>query len=74
MEDDQTYHEERSTDRDTLTMDSKPRPSVEEPLDLELKTLYEHLENVFLEEGSKLLVIITANLTVGQKKKLLGVL
>lgn len=72
--DDQIYDEEISTDRATLSMDSRLRSSIEEPSNLELKTLLEHLEYVFLEEGLKLPVIIVGNLIVGQKEKLLAVL
>lgn len=71
--DDQIYDEEISTDRATLSMDSRLRSSIEEPSNLELKTLLEHLEYVFLEEGLKLPVIIVGNLIVGQKEKLLAV-
>lgn len=71
---DQTHNEERNTARATLRMDSRLRPSAKEPPKLEFKTLPEHLEYAFLEEGSKLLVIIAASLTIGQKEKLLGVL
>lgn len=68
-EDDQTYDKEKSMDEATLSMDSTLRPSVGEPPDLELKTLPEPLEYAFLEEGSKLPVIISTNIAVEQKKK-----
>lgn len=70
---DQTHYEEESTTGATLSMDNWLRPSIEDPPDLELKTLPEHLEYAFLEEGLKLPVIIVGNVTVGQKEKLLAV-
>lgn len=41
---------------------------------LELKTILKHVEYVFLEKGSKLPIIIHAELKVEQKQKLLSVL
>ena len=54
--------------------DGRLKPSIEEPPDLELKTLPEQLEYAFLEEGSKLPVIIASNLSQEKKSKLLEVL
>jgi len=50
------------------------KPSIEEPPELELKTLLDHLEYVFLDEDSKLPVIIAANLSPEQKGKLVSML
>ncbi|XP_071700115.1 uncharacterized protein [Rutidosis leptorrhynchoides] len=47
---------------------------IEEPPELELKPLPEHLEYTFLQEESKLPVIIAADLSVSQKSKLVFVL
>lgn len=47
---------------------------IEEPPELELKPLPEHLEYAFLAEGSKLPIIIASSLIAEQKDKLLGVL
>ena len=47
---------------------------MEEPPELELKTLPEHLEYGFLVEGSKLPVIIALNLSTEQKENLLVLL
>ena len=44
----------------------KLNPSVENPLDLELKELSKHLKYAFMEKGSKLLVIIASNLSESQ--------
>lgn len=53
-------------------MDSRLKPSIKEPSDIELKILLEHLEHAFLEEESKLLVIITVGLANEQNKKIIG--
>ena len=50
------------------------KPSIEEPPVLELKQLPEYLEYAFLEEDSKLPVIIASGLSTAQKDKLLKVL
>lgn len=50
------------------------KSSIEEPPEIELKPLPEHLEYVFLAEGSQLPVIIASNVTVEQKSKILSVL
>jgi len=50
------------------------KPSIEEPPDLELKELPPHLEYAFLEANSKLPVIISSDLSAGQKNALLKVL
>src|SRR5262249_15760907 len=47
------------------------KPSVEEPPTLELKPLPKNLEYAFLEKGSKLPVIISAELTTIQKTKII---
>ena len=52
----------------------RQKSSIEEPLELELKPLPEHLEYAFLEEGSKLPVIVASDLTVEQNERLLSVL
>ena len=50
------------------------KPSIEDPLDLELKKFPKHFEYAFLGEDSKLLVIIASNLSNEPKEKLLDVL
>ena len=50
------------------------RPSVEEPPKLELKPLPENLEYAYLGENESLPVIISSDLTTGQKEALLDVL
>jgi len=50
------------------------RPSIEQPPELELKTLPEHLRYAYLEEDQKLPVIIAQNLSSDQEAKLLDVL
>jgi len=54
--------------------DGRLKPSIEEPPELELKTLPEHLEYAFLAEDSKLPVIIAANLSPEEKGKLVSML
>ena len=46
--------------------ESRLRPSVEEPPELELKTLPNHLEYDFLVEGSKLPMSIVSSLSTEQ--------
>ena len=53
---------------------TKLKPSIKDSLTLELKELPYHFEYVFLGEGSKLPLIITSNLKVDEKEKLLKVL
>lgn len=55
-------------------MNSRLKLSIEEPPDLELKALPEHLEYTFLGEELKLPVMIVAGLPNKQKGKLLEVL
>ncbi|GJT99275.1 hypothetical protein Tco_1094793 [Tanacetum coccineum] len=50
------------------------KPSIEEPLELELKDLLSHLEYAFLEGTDKLLVIISKELKDEEKAALLKVL
>ncbi|XP_076904480.1 uncharacterized protein LOC143559945 [Bidens hawaiensis] len=57
-----------------LKLETKAKPSTEEPPTLELKELPDHLEYAFLEGESQLPVIISANLLIDEKKKLLDVL
>ena len=54
--------------------EARLKPSSEEPPMLELKELHDYLEYAFLEENSKLPVIIAARLTSEQKDRLLRVL
>ena len=54
--------------------EARLKPSIEEPPVLELKQLPEYLEYAFLEEDSKLPVIIASGLSTAQKDKLLKVL
>ncbi|GJT28186.1 reverse transcriptase domain-containing protein [Tanacetum coccineum] len=53
---------------------TKAKPSIEEPLKLELKDLPSHLEYAYLEENDKLPVIIAKGLKVIEKEALLKVL
>ncbi|XP_076954772.1 uncharacterized protein LOC143629365 [Bidens hawaiensis] len=57
-----------------IKLENKAKPSTEEPPILELKELPDHLEYDFLEGESQLPVIISANLSIDEKKKLLDVL
>ena len=59
---------------ETLDGPHVPKPSIEEPLTLELKTLPFHLKYAFLEKDSKLLVVISSSLSNVQEEKLLRVL
>ncbi|GKB79131.1 hypothetical protein Tco_0946026, partial [Tanacetum coccineum] len=52
----------------------KAKPSIEEPLELELKDLPSHLEYAYLEENDKLSVIIAKGLKDYEKEALLKVL
>ncbi|GKF68461.1 hypothetical protein Tco_0198140, partial [Tanacetum coccineum] len=52
----------------------KAKPSIEEPLELELKDLPSHLEYAYLEENDKLPVIIAKGLKDDEKEALLKVL
>jgi len=54
--------------------ESRLRPPIEEPPELELKTLLEHLEYAFLAKNSKLPMIIASNLSTDQKEKLVSML
>ncbi|GJY35230.1 reverse transcriptase domain-containing protein [Tanacetum coccineum] len=59
----------------TINTDYKIKTSLEEPpTDLELKPLPDNLEYVFLEEPSFLPVIISSQLTIEKKNKLISVL
>ncbi|GJT20458.1 reverse transcriptase domain-containing protein [Tanacetum coccineum] len=53
---------------------TKAKPSIEEPLELELKDLPSHLEYAYLEENDKLPIIIANGLKVVEKVALLKVL
>lgn len=50
------------------------KSSIEEPLELELKPLHEHLEYTFLAQEFKLPIIIASDLIAKQKGNLLSVL
>ncbi|XP_076927148.1 uncharacterized protein LOC143590599 [Bidens hawaiensis] len=52
----------------------KTKPSVEDPPSIDLKELPSHLEYAFLEDGSRLPVIISSSLSSEEKVKLLTVL
>ncbi|KAK1429674.1 hypothetical protein QVD17_11888 [Tagetes erecta] len=52
----------------------KAKPSIEEPPSLELKELPDHLEYAYLDDDSKLPVIIASNLLGDEKARLLDVL
>ncbi|KAD5961340.1 hypothetical protein E3N88_12813 [Mikania micrantha] len=56
------------------SIDSKLKPSLEEPPKSELKELPKHLKYVFLGENNTLPVIIAANLDEAQEKALMEVL
>ncbi|GKD66162.1 hypothetical protein Tco_1308270 [Tanacetum coccineum] len=63
--------EEPTFEKITFNTDYKIKTSLEEPpLDLELKPLPDHLEYVFLEEPSFLLVIISSQLFEQNKKSI----
>nr|GEU87544.1 reverse transcriptase domain-containing protein [Tanacetum cinerariifolium] len=67
--------EEPLFEKITINTNYKIKTSLEEPLtDLELKTLYDNLEYVFLEEPSFLPVIISSQLSKEKKNKLISVL
>ncbi|XP_027348020.1 uncharacterized protein LOC113859445 [Abrus precatorius] len=55
-------------------LEKQPNPSTNEPPDVELKVLPEHLEYAFLEDCCKLPIIIASDLTQEQKAQLLNVL
>nr|GEZ93025.1 reverse transcriptase domain-containing protein [Tanacetum cinerariifolium] len=57
-----------------LAEESKEKSSIEEPPELELKDLPSYLEYAFLEDSTKLPVIITKNLRVDEREALLNVL
>nr|GFC35514.1 reverse transcriptase domain-containing protein [Tanacetum cinerariifolium] len=54
--------------------ETKPKYSIEEPPELELKELLSHLEYAFLEESDKLPVIIAKDLKDVEKEALIKVL
>ncbi|XP_076929165.1 uncharacterized protein LOC143593414 [Bidens hawaiensis] len=64
---------ERIEDVDRVA-EPKEKPSVVDLPSIELKELPFHLEYAFLEDGSRLLVIISASLSSEEKVKLLAVL
>ncbi|GKG03184.1 hypothetical protein Tco_0310820, partial [Tanacetum coccineum] len=67
--------EEPEFEKIIINIDYKIKTSLEEPpTDLELKPLPDNLEYVFLEEPSLLPVIISSQLSVNNKNKLISVL
>ncbi|GJQ99848.1 reverse transcriptase domain-containing protein [Tanacetum coccineum] len=73
--DSESETEEPPFEKITFNTDYKIKTSLEEPhSDLELKPLPNHLEYVFLEEPSFLLVIISSQLSDKNKNKLISVL
>ncbi|XP_076916432.1 uncharacterized protein LOC143576154 [Bidens hawaiensis] len=64
---------ERIEDVDRVA-EPKAKPSVVDPPSIELKELPSHLEYAFLEDGSRLPVIISASLSSEEKVKFLTVL
>ncbi|KAJ0886463.1 putative nucleotidyltransferase, Ribonuclease H [Helianthus annuus] len=56
------------------SIDTKLKPSLEEPPALELKVLPKHLKYAYVGEGSTLPVIIASNLTGEQEERLMKVL
>ncbi|GJY87577.1 reverse transcriptase domain-containing protein [Tanacetum coccineum] len=74
-EDIKSDNEEPTFEKITFDTDYKIKTSLEEPpTDIELKQLCDHLEYVFLEEPSFLLVIISSQLSEQNKDKLVSVL
>jgi len=70
-----SHRQPKKLDLDLKNRDTPPaRPSVEEPLKLELKALPSHLRYVFLGQNSILPVIIASNLNEGQVVALISVL
>nr|GEZ91953.1 reverse transcriptase domain-containing protein [Tanacetum cinerariifolium] len=57
-----------------VAKESKEKSFVEEPPELELKELPSHLEYAFLEDSTKLRVIIAKNLKVDEREALINVL
>ena len=57
--------------RERLT---RPVPSIEKPLVLELKNLLSHLKSAYLRGNSALLVIVSIALTYNEEEKLLRIL
>ncbi|XP_076907421.1 uncharacterized protein LOC143563856 [Bidens hawaiensis] len=74
LEDQETSSSQEVFEVFDLKIETKAKPSTEEPPTLELKELPDHLEYAFLEGESQLPVIISANLSIDEKKKLLDVL
>ncbi|XP_021986024.1 uncharacterized protein LOC110882263 [Helianthus annuus] len=56
------------------SIDTKLKPSLVEPPEVELKALPKHLKYAYVGEGNTLQVIIASNLTVEQEEKLMEVL
>ncbi|WP_375646833.1 hypothetical protein, partial [Bartonella sp. TT29SHDZB] len=71
---DEVEEHERPFEEIDKPKEGRLKPSIEEPPELELKTLPNHLEYTFLAEDSKLPVIIAANLSQEQKEKLVSML
>lgn len=57
-----------------ILKESRLQPSIDEPPELELKTLLTHLEYAFLMDESKLPMIVASNLSTNQKDKLVNML
>ncbi|GKC86781.1 reverse transcriptase domain-containing protein [Tanacetum coccineum] len=75
ISDSESDTEEPPFEKITINTDYKIKTSLEEPpTDLELKPLPDNLEYVFLEESSFLPVIISSQLSVQNKSKLISVL
>ncbi|GJW31711.1 reverse transcriptase domain-containing protein [Tanacetum coccineum] len=73
--DSESNTEELPFEKITINTDYKIKTTLEEPpMDLELKTLPDNLEYVFLEEPSFLPAIISSQLSQEKKKKLVSVL
>ena len=70
----ETPNEDVGFDKFDLGKEDILKPSIEDPSDLELKEVLQHLEYTFLGKDSKLPVIIASNLSKMQKEKLLNVL
>ena len=73
---DKPFHFKSTTPVENLDLPKKDRikPSIEEPPQLELKLLPNHLRYAFLGNSSELPVIISSSLTLEHEEKLLRVL
>ncbi|GJU03393.1 hypothetical protein Tco_1113731 [Tanacetum coccineum] len=54
--------------------ETRPKPSISEPLKLELQELPEHLEYAFLQGDDQLPMVISSTLSIHEKAKLFEIL